>query len=100
MTILIETFRNLRDLVPPVTWTNSPVALYHLYKLRLPVACRLGIFQETYPHQRSSYPQSQSGTGVAPLVGAKGEDMSEEVFLVFIGFVHRSLANPARYRLD
>jgi len=80
MTILIETFRNLRDLVPPVTWTNSPVALYHLYKLRLPVACRLGIFQETYPHQRSSYPQSQSGTGVAPLVGAKGEDNAGRSF--------------------
>src|SRR5262249_24270349 len=100
MTILIETFRNLRDLVPPVTWTNSPVALYHLYKLRLPVACRLGIFQETCPHQRSSYPQSQSGTGVAPLVGANGEDNAGRSFSCVHCFMHRSLANPARYRLD
>src|SRR5262249_25350064 len=100
MTILIETFRNLRDLVPPVTWTNSPVALYHLYKLRLPVACRLGIFRRPTLINEVPIPNLRAALVLLPLSAQTEKTMPEEVFLVFIGFVHRSLANPARYRLD
>jgi hypothetical protein len=49
---------------------------------------------------RSSYPHSQSGTGVAFLLGENGEDNAGRNFLSVHCFVHQSLANPARYRVD
>jgi hypothetical protein len=48
---------------------------------------------------RSSYPHSQSGTGVAFLLGENGEDNAGRSFPSVHCFVHQSLANPARYRI-
>ena len=49
---------------------------------------------------RTSYPHSKTGTGVAFLLGETDEDNAGRSFLSVHCFVHRSLANPARYRVD
>jgi hypothetical protein len=49
---------------------------------------------------QTSYPHSHTGTGVAFLLGENGEDNAARSFLSVHCFVHQSLANPARYRVD
>jgi hypothetical protein len=56
--------------------------------------------RKVLPNMRSAYPHSQSGTGVAFLLGENGEDNAGRTFLFVHCFVHRSLANSARYRVD
>jgi len=75
----------------------------HISPLKLKASTTLvtlGTFQEVCSNRRSSCPPSHSGTGVAFLLDENREDNARGTFFSVHCFVHRSLANPAHYRVD